>query len=584
MAASSTDSSQSDALRRQAMLSDGLVKFQHGFLISKVMGQDFPCEYSAYDISNFYAKFTKESWASLKKKSNMYCGLDKQTLELMQAILSRTEVREDDAGLHTLGFKVLTAVSPQANTDNTELENFQVDCKDKRNSHLSKNCSDQSNVNNTESVSSSEFIEALREKLQQKDTENQQIVRLLVLKHHELVEISKLREVETQLMTERLKCEEQRNVEVTKKFNHVFEGMKEQLSMAKSKNEHVLRQLRAILEKYERLRRRADSIKKLLTEERTERKRFQKEFKKTQQMSEELVMNRTLLEDQRDAAKRELSEFRKTMKTVEEQHSKLINAIQRLKDERSSMRADYGILKGQFNNTQVENQQLTQALQTKELEKKQIEKSVQGSQILVKQLYEELDDSKMQRETAEKQLDTMKKELQEIHDGYKVKTLQLQEEHESCMQQLEAERSECETLREVISKLKKDKHVIQEELQCLQHVKAQVEAECKKEGERLREAVSLLEHERKLLLDEMGDLRKDYFSLSDRITQRLEQLEQTDVPMSITDISSSRQIGTSETNYAAGQTTPNMDMIEHIRRKLEEEENNQQKCHALKGN
>lgn len=75
----------------------------------------------------------------------------------------------------------------------------------------------------------------------------------------------------------------------------------------------------------------------------------------------------------------------------------------------------------------------------------------------------------------------------------------------------------------------------------------------------MREAVSLLEHERKLLLDEMKDLRKDYYSLSDRITQRLEQLEQTDVPMCITDITSNHQFRTAKTNNPVGQITSNKD-------------------------
>lgn len=570
-----TDSSHSDALQKQVdfegMLSEGLVKVQHGLLRSKVRGQDFPCEDSKYDISsNFSAKYTKESWAFLKNHRNIHHDLDKQAMELMQDILSRTELRDDDIGVYTLWLKALTAKSPHTNTDNIELENFQVDGNARRNSHPPKSCSEHSDVKSAVSVSSSEkgcnfkgmqpeFIGVLKEKLQQKDVENQQIAWLLLLKQHELIEFSKLREVEAQLMTERLKCEEERNFEITKKFNHVFEDMREQLSMAKSKNKHFIRQLRAILEKYDRLKRRADSIKKHLMEERTERKSCQKALKKTQQMTEELLMNQALLEEQRDTAKQEYSEFRKNMKTMEEQHNKLVRTIQRLQEKRSSMRADYGNLKDQLSNAQRENQKLTQALESTELEKKEAEKSVQESQKLVKQLYEELDACKMQRDTAGEQLDTIKKELKLIQDGYKIKTLQLQEQHKTCVEQLEAKRTECETLSEVVSKLKKDKHVIQEELQCLQKEKAKAEIESKKERERMSETVSLLEHERKLLLDEMGDLRKDYFSLSDRITQRLELLEQTDVPMSITDISSNHHIRTSKTNNTVGQITSNMD-------------------------
>lgn len=574
MAASckTTDCSKSEALQRQedfeGMLSEGLVKIQHGCLRAKPGDQDFPCEDSKYDlISHYFAKYTKESWAFLRNHKNMHHGLDKQTRELMPDILSRVELREDDLWIYTLGLKALTAMSSHANTDHINLE---VDLNARKNSNSPKSCSDHSDVKTAVSVSSREngfnlkgaqpeFIGVWKEMLQQKDMENQQIVRLLLLKQHELIEISKLREVEAQLMTERLKCEEQRNLEITKKFNHIFEDMREQLSMAKSKNEHFVGQLRAILEKYERLKKRADSFKKHLAEERTERKNCQKALKKTQQMTEELLMNQALLEKQRDNANQESSEFRENRKTMEEQHKKLVQTIQKVEEERSSIRADYGTLKDQLSNTQGENQKLNQALQAEELEKKQAEKSVQEFQNLLKQLYKELDDSKMQRETAREQLETKKKELKRIHDRYEVKTLQLQEQHKTCMEQLEGKRTECEALSEVVSKLKKDKHEVQEKLQCLQKEKARSEMESKSEVERIRGAASLLEHERKLLLQEMGELRKDYFSLSDRITQRLEQLEQTDAPMSITDISSKHQIKTSKMKNTVGQITSNMD-------------------------
>ncbi|KAI5108096.1 coiled-coil domain-containing protein 110 [Silurus meridionalis] len=588
MAASSkaTDFSHSDSLQRQVdfegMISEGFVKIPHGLIQAKSRDQDFPGEDSNYEIINHFSKFSKGSWAYLKNHRSMYNDLDKQTMGLMQDVLSRREMRYNDSGIYTLGLKVLTAISTHANTEHLDLEN--LDRSAGRISYSPQSCANPSDVKNAVSVSSSdkgcnikgtppEFIGVLKEKLQQKDMENQQIGRLLLLKHHELIEISKLREVEAQLMKEKLKCEERKHFEITKTCNHIVEELREQLNMAKSKNEHFVGQLRAILEKYERLKCHADGFKKHLAEERTWRKSLQKALKKTQQMTDELLMNKTLLEEQRDAAKQEYSKVMKNMKTMEEQHNKLVKAVQRLESERSSMRGESKKLKSQLSNNQEENQRLSQALYSEELEKKQAEERVQESQKLVKQLYEKLNDCKMQKTTAEEQLATMKNELKLIHDQYKGKTLQLQEQHKSYKEQLEAKGTECEALSEVVSKLEKDKHVIQEELQCLQKEKAKSEFENK----RMREAVSLFEHERKLLLDEMGDLRKDYFSLSDRITQRLEQMEETDVPMCITDISSSHQIEASKTNNTAWQITPNMDMIEHIRRKLEEEENIQQK-------
>lgn len=552
------------------MLSEGLVKIQHKCLRSKLGDQDFSYEDTKYDTSNLFAKYTKESWALLKNHKNVYHGLDTQTMELMEDILSKAELK-DDIGLYTLGLKALTAMSQHANTENEEWENFQEDHNARKNSHPLKSCSDYSDVKAAVSVSSREigckfkdmqpeFIGVWKEMLQQRDMENQQIVRLLLLKQHELMEMSKLREVEAQLMNERLKCEEQRNLEITKKFKQVLDGMQEKLSMARSKNEHFVRQLGGILAKYERLKKRNDSIKKHLAEERTEKKICQKALKKTQQMTEELLMNQALLVEQRDTAKREYSEHRENTKTTEEQHNMIVRTIQTLEEERSSMRADCETLKDQLSNTQRKIEKLTQALQAKELEKNQAEKTEQEFKKLVTQLHGELNDCEMQRKISEEQMDKMKNELKLIYDRYKVKTLQLQEQHKSFVEDSEAKRAECEVLNGIVSKLKKDKHDIQEELQCLQKERAKSEIESKREVERMREAVRLLEHERKLLLDEMGDLRKDYFSLSDRITQRLEQLEQTDVPMSITDILSNHQIRTSKANNTVGQITSHHNM------------------------
>ncbi|TSK22804.1 hypothetical protein Baya_2162 [Bagarius yarrelli] len=504
-------------------------------------------------------------------------------MELMQEILSRTSLKDDDTRMCSLGVKALTAVPPQANTDDLELENFEGDLNARQTSHSPKSCADYSDVKTVASVSSEkgfnvklmqpELIDKLKEKLQKKDAENQQIVRLLLVKQHELIEISKLREVEAQLMTERLKYEEQRNLEMIKKCNHALKNMRDQLSMAKSKNEHFTKQLRAIMEKYERLKRRTDCIKKQLAQERKERKSSQKALKESRQISEEFLLNQDFLEKQRHAAKQENVGLRKNLQTMEEQHNELVRTIQKLEDESLSMKADYGKLKDQLLNTERERQQLNQALQSKELEKKEADKSLRQSEKLVKQLQDELGDSKKERETAEEQLDTIKKDVKLIHDRYKVKTLQLQKQHQSCIEQLEAKNSECEALSEVVSKLKEDKLLIQDELQSLQKEKAKSEMENKKQEERMREVVSLLEHEKKLLLDEMGDLRKDYFSLSDRIAQRFEQLEKPDVPMCITDISSNlHQITKAKTNNLVGQITSHMDLIEHIRKKLEDEE------------
>ncbi|XP_036429326.1 coiled-coil domain-containing protein 110 [Colossoma macropomum] len=568
-----------------------------------------PCDDSQHGPKDkLSVKYTNESHTLTQNDRNVYHCLDEQTIELLQGILTTTKLKKD-VGICTLGPNALAAVSLHASPDrNLDLENFKVDFNPTKTFHLPHSRSVHTNVKSavvkvtrkpssqaTSTTKSMEkdsvrgdwspsfkgkqldFFESLKEKLQQKDLENQQIVRLLLKKHQDLRDVKemlKLKEVEAQLMAEKLKCEEQKNFEVMKRFNNVCEDMNKKLSIAKNHNESFAKQLKALLEKYERLKKRANTIKEQLLEEHTKKKSSQKTVKKIQKMAEELLMNQTLLEKQKDAATRELNASKKKMEKEQKQH---IRIVHRVEEEKSVIAAEYEALIDELQKTQKENKKLTEAVQSKELGKRRAEENLLESQNVVKQLYAELDESKTQRESMSQQLDAMKKEIKLIHNRHKVERLQLQEQKQTCMKQCEDLRTECDALNEVVSKLKKDKHMLKEELECHQKEKAKSETASKREGERLREAVSLLERERELLLDEMRDLRKDYFSLSDRITQRLGQLDQADAPMCITDISSFHHCRAPKVDNTIVPVTPSMDVIEHIRRKLEEEENIQQK-------
>ncbi|KAL6487250.1 hypothetical protein MHYP_G00038760 [Metynnis hypsauchen] len=570
-----------------------------------------PCDDSQHGPRDKQSvKYTNESQTFLSPKDrNVYHCFDEQTIELLQSILTTTKLKKD-VGIHTLGPDALAAVSLHASPDrNLDLENFKVDLNPTKTFHLPHRRSVHTHVNsaavkitqkassqatsNTKSVKKDSvrsdwslsfkgkqsFFEPLKEKLQQKELENQQIVRLLLKKHQELrdvKELLKLKEVEVQLIAEKLKCEEQKNFEVINRFKNVCEDLNKKLFIAKNHNESFAKQLKALLEKYERLKKHADTIKEQLLEEHAKKKSSQKTVKKIQRMAEELLMNQTLLEKQKDDTTRELSTCKKKMEKIEKEQKQHIRIVHRIEEEKSVIAAEYGALRDELQKTQEENKKLIEAVQSKEVEKRRSEENLQESQNVVKQLYAELDESKTQRESIYQQLDAMKKEMKLIHNRHKVERLQLQEQKQTSMKQCEDLKTECDTLNEVVLKLKKDKHMLKEELECHQKEKSKSETASKREGDRLREALSLLERERELLLDEMRDLRKDYFSLSDRITQRLGQLDQADAPMCITDISSFHHCRAPKVDSTIAPVTPSMDMIEHIRRKLEEEENNQQ--------
>ncbi|XP_035387372.1 coiled-coil domain-containing protein 110 [Electrophorus electricus] len=523
--------------------------------------------------------YTKQAFSVHKRM-----WLCPQNNSMYEDVLTRMQLNEVRVGMDTEETKAGRSMHASPGKI-PELENFELDAvhlninatliEHSPQVTLSKKSKEKEKEGGDQSLpvkgKQADISKALNEKLQQKDLENQHI-HLLLMFYQELKDVKEmweLKEAKSHIMAEKLKQEEQKNLEVIERFNSVCEDMRVEISIAKSNNERFVKQLKALLEKYERLQRHANTFKEQLLEQHTKKKRYQKTFKKMQQKTEELLMNRTLLEEQKDNILRELSACRKKIQAMEEEHKQCIKMINSA-EERSALKAEYGSLSEQLYKTQVENKKLVQAVQSKELEKRRAEKKLQDSQKALKQLYEELDESKIKTESVYLQLESMKKEFKLINSRHKVEILHLKEQQKACIGQFESMKTECKTLNEVVSKQKKDKCMLKEELEHLWKEKVKSEKASKQEGERLREAMGLLEQERNLLLNEMGDLRKDYFSLSDRITQRLRQLDQTDDPMCITKISVQHHRAPNAEKTVA--PTTSMNMIEQIRRKQEDEE------------
>ncbi|XP_016356003.1 coiled-coil domain-containing protein 110-like [Sinocyclocheilus anshuiensis] len=409
-----------------------------------------------------------------------------------------------------------------------------------------------------------DFFEVVKEQLQQKDLENQHLVHLLLVKRQELKdmkETSKQKEKETQLVTGKLKCEEQKNTEITTRFEQTSEDLKEELAEAKSNNKTSMKQLKALMEKYERLKTRANTMKDQLNVELNEKKSCQKALRKLQQMSQELLTKQKLLEEQRDVADRDLALCRETLQMMDAEHKKNISIRQRLEEEISATRSESANLREHLRQAQEKNKELIQSTRSKESDH---QKSVKEFQEGIEKLNAELENCKTERDQALQQVEAVKYESKRIHNKQSVEILQLQEQQKACLQQSDGLRRECETLMQMLSKLKRDKQVLTEKLESVHKEKMA----STKEGARLKEAIRLLEREREVLLAEMEDLRKDYLGLSDKITQKMGHMDAADPPMTITDVTTNHQRNAQKFSHAD-------DVIQDIRRKLEEE--NQQK-------
>ncbi|KTG04275.1 hypothetical protein cypCar_00039842 [Cyprinus carpio] len=395
-----------------------------------------------------------------------------------------------------------------------------------------------------------DFFEVVKEQLQQKDLENQHLVHLLLVKRQELKEMqemSKQKEKETQLVTEKLKSEEQKSSEIATRFEQTSEDLKKELAEAKSNNKTSIKQLKALMEKYERLKTRANAMKDQLNVELNEKKSCQKSLRKLQQMSQELLTKQKLLEEQRDVADRDLALCRETLQMMDAEHKKNISIHQRLKEEISATRSESANLREHLRKAQEKNMELIQSTCSKESDNK---KKVKEFQEVTEKLNAELENCKTERDQALQQVEAVKYESKLIHNKQRVEMLQLQEQQKACLQQSDGLRRECETLMQTVGKLKRDKQVLTEKLESVHKEKMASEMASTKEGARLKEAIRLLEREREVLLAEMEDLRKDYLGLSDKITQKMGHMDAADPPMTITDIITNHQRNAQKFSHA----------------------------------
>ncbi|XP_016129353.1 coiled-coil domain-containing protein 110-like [Sinocyclocheilus grahami] len=532
-------------------------------------GQELPAKSQHAAVDTLENRFLKVRQSFLRNRNeNVSQDFNEQAIESLQSILAGADLlKKEEATMVSkydfhMDHKALHLPFGDFIKSNSTRS---VECSSNPSKAVLKEISKGRERSRADKSSSSkskhlDFFEVVKEQLQQKDLENQHLVHLLLVKRQELKdmkETSKQKEKETQLVAERLKCEEQKNTEITTRFEQTSEDLKEELAEAKSNNKTSMKQLKALMEKYERLKTRANTMKDQLDVELTEKKSCQKALRKLQQVSRELLTKQKLLEEQRDVADRELALCRETLQMMDAGHKKNISIHQRLEEEISATRSESAKLREHLRQAQEKNKELIQSTRSKESDH---QKSVKEFQ---EKLNAELENCKTERDQALQQVEAVKYESKRIHNKQSVEILQLQEQQRACLQQSDGLRRECETLMQMLSKLKRDKQVLTEKLESIHKEKMA----STKEGARLKEAIRLLEREREVLLAEMEDLRKDYLGLSDKITQKMGHMDAADPPMTITDVSTNHQRNAQKFSQAD-------DVIQDIR-KLEEE--NQQK-------
>ncbi len=515
-------------------------------------GKALPAKSQHAAVDTLENRFLKVQQSLLRNaKENVSQDFNEQAMDSLQRFLAGADLlKKEEATMSILGSKYDSHMD-----HNSEALHLPFGYLIRSNSTRSVECSsnpskavlkeiskgrERSRADKSSSLKSKhlDFFEVVKEQLQQKDLENQHLVHLLLVKQQELKDVketSKQKEKETQLITEKLKCEEQKNTEITTRFGKTSEDLKEELAEAKSNIKTSMKQLKALMEKYERLKTRANTMKDRLNVELNEKKSCQKSLRKLQQMSQELLNKQKLLEEQRDVADRELALYKEMM---DAEHKKNISIHQRLKEEISAMRSESANLREHLRKAQEKNKELIQSTRSKESDN---EKNVKEFQEVIEKLNAELENCKTERDKALQQVEAVKYESKVIHNKQKVEIVQLQEQQKACLQQSDGLRRECQTLMEMEIKLKRDKQVLTEKLESAHKEKMVSEMASTKEVARLKEVIRLLEREREVLLAEMEDLRKDYVGLSDKIMQKMGQMDAADPPMTITDITTNHR-------------------------------------------
>ncbi len=252
-------------------------------------GKALPGKSQHAAVDTLENRFLKVQQSLLRNaKENVSQDFNEQAMDSLQRILAGADLlKKEEATMSILGSKYDSHMDHNLHLPFGYLirsnSTRSVECSSNPSKAVLKEISkgrERSRADKSSSLKSKhlDFFEVVKEQLQQKDLENQHLVHLLLVKQQELKDVketSKQKEKETQLITEKLKCEEQKNTKITTRFEQTTEDLKKELAEAKSNIKTSMKQLKALMEKYERLKTRANTMKDRLNVELNDKKSCQ---------------------------------------------------------------------------------------------------------------------------------------------------------------------------------------------------------------------------------------------------------------------------------------------------------------------
>ncbi|KAG5831297.1 coiled-coil domain-containing protein 110 [Anguilla anguilla] len=414
----------------------------------------------------------------------------------------------------------------------------------------------------------------LEEKLKLKELELQQMVQLLLMMQQDLEEVrgqSDLKDTEIALLAEKLKLEGKQHKENTARFDNTCNSLRGKLLASKADNKTFVKQLRQLLEKYERLKKRASAAKKQSYNDRVDKECAEKTLKDAKQERENLNAEQNLLKKKEETAQRAVSELMEKLRSIENYCEKNVKDRGRLEDEASKMKKEMEHLRNQLQKAQNETLRLVKSMSSIESEKEAAIKQLLESKERVNIMELKLDEYRAERETKSLQIKEMRREAKRSQDKLRAELLLVQENYKACEKIAESMQEEIATLSKLVLDLKQDKQLLKEELENLRQDKKQLEHKSQQEGKRLKEVITLLGKERDLLQMELGDLRKDYLNMSDRIAERMGQLGQDETHMCINECMSIYEEARQDCQRVQ-HTDDNENVIRQIKKRLEDEE------------
>ncbi|XP_066549672.1 coiled-coil domain-containing protein 110 [Amia ocellicauda] len=418
-------------------------------------------------------------------------------------------------------------------------------------------------------------IKIFEKRLQMKDVEIQQNLQLLTEKEQELDEVrsqTEMKDTEIRSLEKMLKQEKKQNQETIANLEKACNSLKYSLLKAKIDQETVVKKLKHLLEKYAMVKKHARSANAQSLQNIAEKEHIMKLLDAAKQEKEKVCTEQGLLKEEKESALIALTDVKQEMSRMKQDCYRNLEDKERLQKVVSRMKDENITLQKELQDAQQEIQRVMDLMSIQKVEKESYMKELEESKKTIEKLQIKMDEYISEKECTSLQMLAMKRDADIIQNKLQQEIQQLQQEKNATEQAAKDLRRESEALTKLVADLKEDKCMLRRELDEVGQEKASLEAKSQnlhQVGDKLKDVFSVLQKERNALLAELCDLRKDYLNLSDRITERMNEICQEDSHMSIQELKLSGEDLIKQRNTQ--QREESEEVINQIKKRLEEE-------------